>query len=116
MASTSGGSVTQTFALNTVRHGHLIEYLDEIRAKEPGGVSRVIREALEMYIQQSGRQPAVLTAGDIEAACQSAIERALQGRLVEVTESADSELPTQRPETQAAGNLRQMQAALKEWE
>lgn len=115
MGSTSGANVIQTFALNTARHGHLIKFLDDIRAREPGGISRVIREALEMYIQ-AGRQPAILTAGDVEAACQRAMERVLQGRLVEMPESADSEVSTQRPETQTTENLRRMQATLEDWE
>jgi hypothetical protein len=112
MGSTSGRNLTRSFVLHTERHAHLIEFLDRVRAENPQGVSVVVREALEMYLKREKGQ-AVLTATDVEAACQRAIERALQGRVVE---AADSEVITTKPETKAAEGLRKMRDALEEWE
>ena len=70
MDSISGANVTRSFVLHTSRHRHLIRFLDEVQAQDPRGLSRVIREALELYIaQRRGMGPNV----DIEAACERAI-------------------------------------------
>lgn len=121
MASTSGGShVVRSVVLHTVRHAHLIRFLDAIQAENPRGVSEIIRAALELYIERQeieGRQESV-TVEEVEAACRRAIEQALQGRLVEVggVESDDSELMVKGPEeTQTKGRLAKMRQALDEW-
>lgn len=112
MGSTSGGTnVTRSFVLNTERHAHLIRFLTGLEARS---VSRVVREALELYIDQG--RPAVLTVGDVETACQKAVERALEGRIVGLGQPVDSELSGQRPETQASRGLAEMRDALEEWE
>jgi hypothetical protein len=114
MGSTSGTNLTRSFVLHTERHRHLIEFLDRVRAENPQGVSVVIREALEMYLKRETTGQAVLTAADVEAACQRAIEQALVGRVVQV--DGKSEVITTSPETEASKGLRKMRDALEEWE
>jgi hypothetical protein len=115
MGSTSGDSVTKSVVLHTERHAHLIRFLDRVQAEDPRGVSKVIRAALELYIERretEGRQ-GVVTIEEIEAACRRAIEGALQGRVVEV--DADSGLVVESAETQTKNQLTKMRQALDQW-
>lgn len=117
MVSTSGGSVTRSVVLHVERHAHLIRFLDEVQAKNPRGVSAVIRAALELYMerQEVERRQGSVTVQEIEEACRRAIEQALKGRLVEV-EPDDSELSVESSETETAGRLQAMRDILEEWE
>ena len=116
MASTSGGNVTRCFILHTERHAHLIRFLNRVQAENPRGVSRVIRAALELYLerQEVERRQESVTVQEVEDACRRAIERVLKGRLV--VESGDSELVVESPETETAKRLQEMRDALEEWE
>lgn len=115
MGSTSGGSVTRSVVFHVERHAHLIRFLDQVQAKNPRGVSEVIRAALELYMdrQEVERRQGAVTVQEVEDACQRAIERALKGRLVEV---GDSEVVVESSETETARRLREMRDALESWE
>jgi len=117
MGLTSGGNVTRCFILHTERHAHLIRFLNRVQAENPRGVSRVIRAALELYLerQEVERRQESVTVQEVENACRRAIERVLKGRVVEVG-PGDSELSTESPETETARRLQEMREALEDWE
>jgi len=117
MGSTSGVNMTVSVVLHTVRHAHLVRFVEEWRAENPAGVSALFRAALEAYIERQeveGRR-AVVTVEEIEAACRRAIEEALQGRVVEVAIGGDSVLRVESAESATKGQLAKMRAALDQW-
>lgn len=115
MGSISGGSVTRSVVFHVERHAHLIRFLDEVQAKNPRGVSEIMRAALELYMerQEVERPQGSVTVQEVEEACRRAIERVLKGRVVEV---GDSELVVESSETETARRLQEMRDALESWE
>ncbi len=117
MASTSGSSVTRSVVLHTVKHAHLIRFLDQVQAEDSRGVSKVIRAALELYLERREveRGQGAVTIEEIEAAVRRAVEEALQGRVVGPG-SEVSEVMVESPETKTKAQLEKMRRALEEWE